>query len=92
MRVAAQVNLEPFTERDAFAALVSQGLAAVGATDKLLSDPAMEMLLRASRGLPRIASMLLRSALQIAHERDQSFVDDQVLQAAIDEALMPDSR
>lgn len=92
MRVSAQVNLEPFTERDAFAALISQALGAVGATDKLLSDPALEMLLRASRGLPRIASMLLRSALQIAHEREQSFIDDQILEAAIDDALMFDSR
>ncbi|HEY5659076.1 MAG TPA: AAA family ATPase [Myxococcota bacterium] len=92
MRVAAQVHLEPFTERDAFGAFISQGLAAVGATDKLLSDPAMEMLLRASRGLPRVASMLLREALQLAHERDQNFIDDHLLEAAIDEMLTLDTR
>jgi type II secretory pathway predicted ATPase ExeA len=85
MRVAAQVHLEPLTDRDSFA----QSLEAVGATEKILADPAMELLLRASRGLPRVASKLLRAALQLAHERDQSFVDEHVLEAAIDDVLVP---
>jgi len=89
MRVAAQVHLEPFTDRDLFGALVLQSLEAVGASDKLLADPAMEMLLRASRGLPRTASKVLRAALRLAHERDQRFVDEHILEAAIDDVLVP---
>jgi type II secretory pathway predicted ATPase ExeA len=88
MRVAAQVHLEPLCDRDTFGAFILQGLEAVGATEKILADPAMELLLRASRGLPRMASKLLREALQLAHERDQSFVDEHVLEAAIDDVLV----
>ena len=89
MRVAAQVHLEPFTDRDAFAAFVNHGLKAVGAGEKILADPAMELLLRASRGLPRAASKILRAALILAHEREQSFVDEHILEEALDDALMP---
>jgi type II secretory pathway predicted ATPase ExeA len=89
MRVAAQVHLEPFTDRDAFAAFITAALEAAGATEKILADPAMELLLRASRGLPRVASKLLRAALVRAHELDQSFVDEHLLEAAVDEILLP---
>jgi type II secretory pathway predicted ATPase ExeA len=84
MRIAAQVHLEPLG-RDAFAALVEHGLRAAGAQNKLLSDPAVEMLFRSSRGVPRLAARLLRNALRLAHERDQSFIDEHVLEAALDE-------
>lgn len=84
MRVAVHVHLEPLG-RDDFAALVSHGLGAAGAKDKLLSDPALEMLFRASHGVPRLASKLLRAALREAHGRDQTFVDEHVLEAAIDD-------
>jgi len=83
MRVAVHVHVEPLL-RDEFVALVGHGLSAAGAKDKLLSDPALEMLFRATRGVPRVASKLLRSALREAHHRDQSFVDEHVLEAAIE--------
>lgn len=89
MRVAAHVHLEPFIDRDAFTALIQQGLQAVGASEKLLADPAMELLLRASKGTPRTAAKLLRAALRIAHEQDQSFVDEHILESAIDDVLVP---
>lgn len=82
MRVAAHVHLEPLDRKD-FIAFIDHGLKAVGANSKLLSDPAMEMLLRQSRGVPRLASKLLRGALRLAHEADQSFVDEHILEAAI---------
>jgi MSHA biogenesis protein MshM len=84
-RVVAQVHLEPITERDVFAALVEHGLKAAGAQSKLLADPALELLFRASRGVVRIASRLLRAALRHAHERDMNFVDEHMLEAVIDE-------
>jgi hypothetical protein len=31
----------------------------------------------------------LRAALRLAHERDQSFVDEHVLEAAIEDVLAP---
>ncbi|MFQ5601583.1 MAG: ExeA family protein [Candidatus Krumholzibacteriia bacterium] len=89
MRVAAQVHLEPLTEREVFDSFIREGLEAVGASEKILADPAMELLLRASRGVPRIASKVLRAALRIAHERDQGFVDEHILEDAIEDVLVP---
>jgi type II secretory pathway predicted ATPase ExeA len=86
MSVTAEVHLEAF-DRETFAALLDHALKAAGATNNLLSDPARELLFRASRGVPRIASKLLRAALQRAHERDQSFVDDHTLEAVLDDAV-----
>jgi type II secretory pathway predicted ATPase ExeA len=83
MRVVHQIHLEPL-DRDTFAALLEHALKAVGATQSILSDPARELLFRASRGIPRVASGLLRRALDEAHERNQSFIDDHTLEAALD--------
>ena len=84
MRIAAHVHLEPLG-RDSFAALVEHGLRAADCQNKILSDPALEMLFRASKGVPRLAARLLRAALRLAHERDQSFVDEHILEAAVDD-------
>jgi MSHA biogenesis protein MshM len=83
-RIAAEIRLEPL-DRDTFAAAVDHAFRAAGATDKVLSDPALEMLFRSSRGVLRVASRLLRAALRIAHARNQSFLDEPTLQAALDE-------
>jgi type II secretory pathway predicted ATPase ExeA len=84
MRVAAQVHLEPLG-RDVFAHMLEHGLKAAGAQQKLFSDPAVEQLFRASRGIPRQAAKLVRAALRLAHERDQSFVDDLIVAAVVEE-------
>lgn len=83
-RVVGRVRLEPLG-RDDFKALVDHALKAAGSKNKLLSDSALELLWRSSRGVPRAASRLLRAALQQAHRRNQNLVDDQALCAAIDE-------
>jgi type II secretory pathway predicted ATPase ExeA len=83
-RIAADVRLEPL-DRDAFSSAVDHALKAAGATQKILSDPAVEMLFRTSRGVLRVASKLLRAALRIAHARGQAFLDEPTLQAALDE-------
>jgi type II secretory pathway predicted ATPase ExeA len=85
MRVVHQIHLEPL-DRDLFRALVAHAFQAVGATQTVLADPARELLFRASRGIPRVASTLLRRALLVAHERNQTFIDDHTMEAAIDAA------
>jgi type II secretory pathway predicted ATPase ExeA len=85
MRVVHQLHLEPL-DRELFRALLDHGLKAVGATHAILADPARELLFRASRGVPRVASNLLRRALYLAHERNQTFIDDHTMEAAIDAA------
>lgn len=82
-RIAAQVQLAAL-ERDDFKALVEHGLKAAGTREKLLTDAALELLFRASRGIPRIASRLLRAALKEAHARNQNLVDDAALKAAVE--------
>jgi type II secretory pathway predicted ATPase ExeA len=84
MRISAQVHLEPLP-REAFAPLVEHGLKAVGATAKLLSDPAREHLFRASGGLPRLGARLLRAALRRAHEAEQSFIDEQIMERVVED-------
>lgn len=84
MRVSVHVHIEPLG-RDEFTAMVMHGLAAVGAKDKFLSNPAIEILWRATHGLPRTTSKLLRAALREAHYRDQSFVDEHVIEAAVEQ-------
>ena len=83
MRVVHQIHLEPL-DRDLFGAMVEHGLKAVGATQTVLADPARELLFRASRGVPRVAANLLRRALHLAHERNQTFIDDHTMETAID--------
>ena len=72
-------NVMPPREREDFVVMVEHGLKVAGAKTKLLSDQAMELLWRVSHGLPRHASRLLRTSLMLAHERDQSFVDERVM-------------
>lgn len=89
MRVAAQVHLEAFTQREGFATLIHHGLKAAGASQKILADPALELLWRTSRGVPRVAARILEAALRLAHERDQSFIDEHLLEDVLDDGLMP---
>ena len=77
-RAMVHEHLETF-DRDTFAAFIDHGLRAVGAQQKLLSDPALEQLFRATRGIPRVAAKMMRAALRAAHERNQTFVDERVM-------------
>lgn len=90
-RVATEVHLDPL-DREAFAAMIDHALKGVGATQKLLADPALELLFRTSRGVPRIASKILRAALRRAHDKDQSFIDETVLEYALDDAALLPAR
>jgi MSHA biogenesis protein MshM len=83
-RIAAEIRLDPL-DRDTFASVVDHAFKSAGATQKILSDPALEMLFRASRGVLRVASRILRAALRIAHAKEQAFLDEPTLQAALDE-------
>jgi MSHA biogenesis protein MshM len=83
-RVAARVHLEPL-QREDFAALIDHALKAAGCKDRLLTDPAFEILWRASNGVPRAASRILRAGLRAAHRQNQNLVDDHLLTSAIDE-------
>ena len=84
-RVAARVHLEPVLKREDFAAFLAHGLKAAGATSNIVSDSAVELLFRSSRGVPRQAARLMREALMLAHEQDKAFIDDTILETVLDE-------
>jgi MSHA biogenesis protein MshM len=84
-RVASSIHLEPLSDRKLFAKFLSHGLKAAGANSNLFADSAVELLFRASRGIPRIVSRLVREALMLAHEQDKNFVDDAILESVLDE-------
>jgi MSHA biogenesis protein MshM len=83
-RIAVEIRLEPL-DREAFVAAIEHGLKAAGASQKILADAGMEMLFRGSRGVLRTASKALRTAIRMAADREQSFLDEPVIQAALDE-------
>jgi MSHA biogenesis protein MshM len=83
-RIAVEIRLDPL-DREGFVAAIEHGLKAAGATQKILADPAMEMLFRGSRGILRLASRSLRTAIHMAADRGQSFLDESIIQAALDE-------
>jgi len=83
-RVTVEIRLEPL-DRETFVAAIEHGLKPAGASQKIVADQAMEMLFRSSRGILRVASKTLRTAIRIAADRGQSFLDEPVLQAALDD-------
>lgn len=87
-RVASEVRLEAL-DRDTFQAALEHAFKAAGANTKVCSDQAAEMLFRTSRGVLRIASRLVRSALRYAQEHGQTFLDEAMVQHAIDEMVPP---
>ena len=84
-RVAASVHMEPLSNRDVFMSFLEHGIAAAGGTSKILCDTSAEVLFRASRGVPRRVSCLIKEALILAHEQNKSFVDDVVKEAVLEE-------
>jgi type II secretory pathway predicted ATPase ExeA len=86
-RIVSPNVLHP-RDRDTFFAMLEHGLRTAGATSKLISDPALEVIWRVSQGIPRIASRLLRAALMLAHERDLRFVDEHIVLDACDQLML----
>ena len=87
-RITSPMRFNPRADRDDFLAMIEHAMRAAGANTRLVSDHALELLWRATRGITRTASLLLRTSLSLAHERDLSFVDDDIMTAAIDELAL----
>lgn len=83
-RIIAPKTLRPKT-RDELLAMVAHGMKAAGGDPKVFADPALEVLYRASRGIPRTAAHLLRVSLACAHLRDRDFIDEDTMLAACNE-------
>lgn len=84
-RIQARVQLKPVQERERFAELILHGLKHAGCTHTLLADSGMEILRQASKGLPRHAGRILRTAMRLAVPRALNHLPDELLQLAIEE-------
>lgn len=83
-RIAVENRLEAL-DRASFGAAVDHGFKVAGATGAVLSDPAVELLFRASRGVLRAAAKILRVAMRVAADKSQAFIDEHVLEMALAE-------
>lgn len=83
-RIAVELHLEPL-DRDTFLAALTHTFKSAGCRQKVLAEPAIEMLYRGSRGNLRRASRLLRVAMREAKLQGQTFLDESVVQTALDD-------
>lgn len=83
-RIAVELRLEPL-DRTSFGAAIEHAFKSAGAKQTVLSDPALELLYRASRGVLRTAAKILRVALRVANDKNQAFLDEHALEAALAE-------
>jgi len=85
-RVISPKALRP-KSRDELLDMVRHGMKVAGGRRRP-EDPrrtGARVLYRASRGIPRATSHLLRIALALAHDRGQNFIDEDTMLAACDE-------
>jgi len=87
-RVAVEMRLEAL-DRPTFGATVEHAFTAAGATQSVLSGAAVELLFRASRGVLRVAAKILRVAMRVAHDKNQAFLDEHAVEAALAELGSP---
>ena len=81
-RVVAYTQLSASTDPGLFGAMLDHALAVVGAPPDLVTPDARELLLRASRGIPRLISYILRISLIVADERSINNLDLSIVTAA----------
>lgn len=81
-RVVAYVQLSATSDPALFGVMLDHALAAAAAPPDLVTPDARELLLRASRGIPRLVSHLLRISLILADERGHGPIDVPIVNTA----------
>jgi type II secretory pathway predicted ATPase ExeA len=84
-RIQVRVQIKPVVERERFAQLIQHALKSAGCQHTLLADSGMELLRLASKGLPRQAGRILRTAMRLAVPKALNHLPDEILQQAIGE-------
>jgi type II secretory pathway predicted ATPase ExeA len=84
-RIQVRVQLKPVLERERFAQMIIHSLKTAGCSHTLITDPGLELLRQASKGLPRQAGRILRTAMQMAVPKGLNHLPDDLLQQAIEE-------
>lgn len=83
-RIQARCTFQAINDREAFRQLLLHGLEQAGCTQTILSDPAIEILRMASKGNPRQVHRLLVTALQLATDKKQNHLPDDLIKEAIE--------
>lgn len=84
-RIQVRVQIKPVVERERFALLIQHALKSAGCQHTLLADSGMEVLRQASKGLPRQAGRILRTAMRLAVPKGFNHIPDDLLHQAIGE-------
>lgn len=84
-RIQVRVQIKPVVERERFALLIQHALKSAGCQHTLLADSGMEVLRQASKGLPRLAGRILRTAMRLAVPKGLNHIPDELLLQAIEE-------
>ena len=82
-RVMLYAPLVAKTDPALVSAMIDHGLAAAGAPPDLITPDARTMLIRVSRGIPRLVSHLLRIALVLADEHAKPTLDVSLVNSAV---------
>jgi type II secretory pathway predicted ATPase ExeA len=65
--------------------MITHSLKTAGCSHTLITEPGLELLRQASKGLPRQAGRILRTAMQMAVPKGFNHLPDDLLQQAIEE-------
>jgi MSHA biogenesis protein MshM len=84
-RIQVRIQIKPVVERERFALLIQHALKSAGCQHTLLADSGMEVLRQASKGLPRQAGSILRTAMRLAVPKGLNHLPDDLLHQAIEE-------
>ena len=84
-RIQVRVQFKPVLERERFAQLIQHSLKNAACTTTLLGDSGLEICSQASKGLPRHAGRILRTAMRLAVPRGLNHLPNDLLQLAIEE-------
>jgi type II secretory pathway predicted ATPase ExeA len=84
-RIQVRIQIKPVVERERFVQLIQHALKSAGCQHTLLADSGMELLRLASKGLPRQAGRILRTAMRLAVPKGLNHLPDDILQQAIGE-------
>jgi len=83
-RIHVRASLQPIQDQTHFRALIEQAFKTVGCQQTLLSDSGLEMLRQASRGLPRLAGQILKTALRLAVPKGLNHLPDDLIAEAVE--------
>jgi type II secretory pathway predicted ATPase ExeA len=82
-RIAARIHLEPLATEEAADYLVQRVRAMGGRPEELFADEALEVLARATGGVPRLLNHAAHQALNLAHQAGMAQVDAEVAVEAL---------